>query len=179
MWAPPCPDLFRPRPARAPRPPSPPRLRRRRRRTLALAVGANTAIFTLVRAVVLRPLPFTPADRLVAVQAVQPGIDQQPLPIADFLRPLKAAARSLDALVAWGGWTATLTGVDEPVAVAGAVDVGRLLRRLLGGPRPVLGRLPLAGEERPGAPRVVLLGVGSLADRISAPTRGSSADASP
>src|SRR5436190_2046517 len=80
--------------------------------TLALAIGANTAIFTLVRAVLIRPLPFSAPERLVAISVREPGSDAQPFSIANFL-DVRAAQRSLDRMVAWGGWNANLTGVEE------------------------------------------------------------------
>src|SRR4029453_1968614 len=46
---------------------------------LALAVGANTAMYTLVQAIVLRPLPLTEPDRLLTFSIVRPGTDRQPL----------------------------------------------------------------------------------------------------
>jgi putative ABC transport system permease protein len=122
--------------------------------TLALAIGANTAIFALVDGALLRRLPFGDPERLVMVHVRESDADQ-PVSIADFF-DLRDAAQSFDALVAWGGGAANLTGVEEPVRLAAqwvsagffeAMDV-----------QPALGRAPLPEEERPGAPRVVLLG---------------------
>ncbi len=84
--------------------------------TLALGIGANTAIFTVVRAVLLRSLPFAHAERLVAIHSVEPGSDRQPFSIADFF-DLSEANRSFEALLAYGSWSANLTGVDEPVSI--------------------------------------------------------------
>src|SRR5262245_43546073 len=86
--------------------------------TLALGIGANTAIFTVVRALLLRSLPFAHAERLVAIHSVEPGTDRQPFPIADFF-DIAEGNRSLEALIAYGSWTANLTGVDEPVSLPG------------------------------------------------------------
>src|SRR5262245_59535842 len=122
---------------------------------LALGVGANTAIFTVVHSVLLRQLPVAEADRLVAVYVREPGSDNQPFSIADFL-DVRAGSRAFDAMVAWGGWSANLTGVEESVALKGQWTSAGFFSLL--GARPALGRLPLPEEAAPGAARVVLLG---------------------
>ena len=123
--------------------------------TLALGVGANTAIFTVVRALLLRSLPYANAERLVAIHYVEPGSDRQPFPIADFF-DVSEANRSFEALVAYGGWSANLTGVEEPVSVP-AQWTSRGFFDVLG-VRAALGRTPRPEEEKPGAGRVVMLG---------------------
>ncbi len=133
--------------------------------TLALGVGANTAIFTVVRAVLLRSLPLAHAERLVAVFSVEPGSDSQPFSIADFF-DISESNRSLDALLAYGSWTANLTGVDEPVSIPGQW-VSRGFFDVLG-LRAALGRAPAPEEQTPGAPRVVMLGDGLWRTRFGA-----------
>ena len=131
--------------------------------TLALGIGANTAIFTVVRAVLLRQLPFAQAERLVSIYVREPGSDRQPFSIADF-EDLRAGTRSLEALVAWGGWSANLTGVDEPVTLQGQWASRGFFSVL--GVRAALGRTPVPEEERPGGSRVVLLGDGLWRSRF-------------
>src|SRR5215470_5033560 len=123
--------------------------------TLALAIGANTAIFTVVRAVLLARLPFAGADRLVSVYSREPGSDRQPFSIADFL-DIRRQTKSLEGLVGWGGFSANLTGVEEPVALKAQWTSAGFFRVL--GVRAALGRTPTVEEEAPGAPRVALLG---------------------
>jgi predicted permease len=123
--------------------------------TLAVAIGANTAIFSVVHAVLLSRLPFAEPDRLVAIASREPGSDRQPFSIADFL-DFRSGARSLEALAAWSGASANLTGVEEPVALRAQWTSSGFFRIL--GVEAALGRTPLPEEERPGAPRVVLLG---------------------
>jgi predicted permease len=123
--------------------------------TLAVAIGANTAMFTVVNALLLRGLPFADADRLVMIHSREPGEDRQPFSIADFL-DLKANARTLDAVVAYAGASANLTGIEESVALR-AQWTSKGFFRLLG-VRAALGRTPLPEEEVPGAPRVLVLG---------------------
>ncbi len=133
--------------------------------TLALGIGANTALFTVVRAVLLRPLPYAHAERLVAIHSLEPGSDKQPLPIADFFDIIESN-RSFEALLAYGAWSANLTGVDEPVSLP-AQWVSRGFFEQMG-IRAALGRTPHPEEEQPGAPRVVLLGDGLWRSRFGA-----------
>jgi len=121
--------------------------------TLALAIGANTAIFTLVRSVLLRPLPFREPDRLVALYVREPGSDAQPFSIADFFDVRQS--RSFERMAAWGGWSANLTGVDDPATIQAQWTSAGYFDLL--GIRAALGRTPRAEEERPGGPKVVVL----------------------
>src|SRR5690349_10736038 len=121
--------------------------------TLALAIGANTAIFTLVRSVLLRPLPFRDPGRLVALYVREPGSDAQPFSIADFFDVRQS--RSFERMAAWGGWSANLTGVDDPATIQAQWTSAGYFDLL--GIRAALGRTPRAEEERPGGPKVVVL----------------------
>ena len=133
--------------------------------TLALGIGANTAIFTVVHAVLLRALPFDDAGRLVAVHSKEPGSDREPFSIPDF-EDLRAGVRTVDALVGYGGWTASLTGVDEPVTIPAQWATRGYFETL--GIRAALGRTPRPEEERPGGPHVALLGDGLWRSRFGA-----------
>src|SRR5919205_2199 len=73
--------------------------------TLALGIGANTAIFSVVNALVLRPLPYADPDRLVMVSAS--GHEASPADFFDW----KAQSRTLDDLSALSYWSANLGGV--------------------------------------------------------------------
>ncbi|MEO8505350.1 MAG: ABC transporter permease [Acidobacteriota bacterium] len=122
--------------------------------TLALGIGTNTGIFTLVHAVLLRPLPFTEPDRLLTIASREPGSDRQPFSILD-LDDLRRGTDDFEALAAWAGWSANLTAVDEPTRIQAQWATAGFFRLL--GARAALGRTPLPEEEQPGAPRVVLL----------------------
>src|SRR4051812_5595166 len=76
---------------------------------LALAVGANTAMFTLVQTIVLRPLPLDRPDRLVPFSIVRPGTDRQPLSIPD-LGDFAESNRTLEGVASLFTWSANLTG---------------------------------------------------------------------
>jgi putative ABC transport system permease protein len=143
---------------------------------LAVAIGANTAIFTLVEGVLLRPLPLRDPASLVTFTIVRPGTDRHPLSLPD-LGDFKAESRALDAIVAIFGWSVNLTGSGdaerlqgmrvspEYFEVTGArVQLGRTIQasdehqpvvlishgvwqRVLGGAPDVIGRtLALNGE---------------------------------
>src|SRR5687767_1774998 len=133
--------------------------------TIALGIGANTAVFSLVRAVLLRPLPFADPDRLVTLHSTGPGRVRQPFSVPDFL-DLRDQNRTLQALAAYGAWGANLTGVAEAERLQGMWASAGLLPLL--GARPALGRLPLPEEERAGAARVVVLTHGLWQRRFGA-----------
>ncbi len=122
---------------------------------LALTIGANTAIFTVVSAVLLRQLPFAAADRLVVLHAREAASDSQPFSIPDFL-DLRAGSKSLEKLAGFSSWSANLTGIDQPVRLSARGATAGFFGML--GVRAAVGRTPLPEEERPGGARVVLLG---------------------
>ena len=122
--------------------------------TVALAIGANTAVFSLVRAVLLRPLPFAEPDRLVTLYSAGPGRASQPFSLPDFL-DLRGQNRTLAGLAGYGSWGANVTGGGETERVQGLWATAGFLPLL--GVQTVIGRGPLPEEERPGGARVVVL----------------------
>jgi putative ABC transport system permease protein len=84
---------------------------------LALAIGANTAMFALVNAILIRPLPLADADRLVTFTIVRPGTDRQPLSLPD-VDDFTRATTTLDGLVSMFGWSVNLTGNGEPERIS-------------------------------------------------------------
>src|SRR6202795_4596102 len=84
--------------------------------TLALGIGANTAIFSVVSAVLLRPLPFSEPDRIVSIYGmdVRSGETGRPLSYPDFA-DLQARSKTLQSVAAYDDGTATLTGAGDPV----------------------------------------------------------------
>src|SRR5262245_11938210 len=85
---------------------------------LALAIGANTAMFALVNAILIRPLPLAAADRLVTFTIVRPGTDRQPLSLPD-VDDFKRSTTTLDGLVSMFGWSANLTGSGDAERISG------------------------------------------------------------
>jgi putative ABC transport system permease protein len=125
--------------------------------TLALGIGANTAIFSAVNAVLLRPLPYADADRLVMLyeKRLKEGVTDNVVSPADFLDWSKMQ-RSFDAIAALTPTTVDLTGAGEPVRLfAGAVSPPFF--DVLG-VAPSLGRTFVAEEAIQGRGRVAVLG---------------------
>ena len=127
--------------------------------TLALGIGAATAIFTVVNAVLLRPLPYPDEDRLTMVWLTNPlqGIDKDVSPYPTF-RAFRDASTSLSHLAAWFGTSMNLTGAGEPRRVRGAF-VSDGFFPMMGVP-PLLGRGLHDDEHEPGRHEVAVIGHG-------------------
>ena len=121
--------------------------------TLAAGIGVNTAMFSVVNAVLLRPLPYANAERVLAVWNQWPGTAQGRLSQPEVL-DFRDRLRSAD-LAAFGTGSDTLTGRGEPERLAFTAATANWLPML--GVTPVLGRHFLPEEERPGNERVVIL----------------------
>jgi predicted permease len=124
--------------------------------TLALGIGANTAIYSIVRGVVQRPLRASEPDRLMAVMETNPHNGGRPFSVsvrnfADW----RERARSFEVLAAVAHHGASLAGMGEPLQVS-ARHVSRGYLAMLGTP-PLLGRDFRDEEDQPGANRVALL----------------------
>ncbi len=124
---------------------------------LAIGVGANTAIFSVVKAVVLEPLPFDVSDRLVIFWETERGSGKGPASYPNFL-DWREQAKSFEDIGAITYWNFNLTGKEGPERVF-ATLVSEGLFELLG-VEPVLGRTILPEEDRLGAPKVVLISHG-------------------
>jgi putative ABC transport system permease protein len=85
---------------------------------LALAIGANTAMFTLVDAILLRPLPLDDPARLITFTLVRPGTDRPPLSLPD-VGDFADTSRTLDAVVSMFGWSANVTGSGDAERLSG------------------------------------------------------------
>ncbi|MEI9814440.1 MAG: ABC transporter permease [Acidobacteriota bacterium] len=132
--------------------------------TLAIGIGANTAVFSVVNAVLLKPLPYPDADRLISVQHTAPGAAGLTSASGD-LR-LSASMfftyadrnRSFDAIGAWTSATATVTGQGEPEEVRTIGVTKGVLEALR--VQPAAGRWFADPDQSPGAPRVGMLNYG-------------------
>ena len=125
--------------------------------TLALGIGANTAIFSLVNAVLLRPLPYAEPDRLALVWESAPffGLHDSPVSPANYT-DWKARARSFEEM---GGLETTgykLAGDGPPELVHGAEVTAGVLRALR--IQPMLGRIFRDDEDRLDAPKTAIIG---------------------
>lgn len=123
---------------------------------LALGIGANTAIFSVVDAVLFRPLPFHQPERLVAVweHDLKKGEDHDSVMAGNFL-DWKSRSQVFEAMSAHAGGSINLTGLAEPERIR-AARVSAGLFPLLG-VQPEVGRVFSADEDQPGNQRVVVL----------------------
>ena len=122
--------------------------------TLALGIGANSAIFSVVHSVLLAPLPFRDADRLHRVTTLYPDGTSYSLSPPDFMS-VREQTRTLDQVEAFSGGVFTMLGAGEPREVRGT-NVSDGLLGLLGLPV-ALGRTLLPGENQPGREGVAVL----------------------
>jgi putative ABC transport system permease protein len=114
--------------------------------TLALGIGANSAIFSVVHAVLLRPLPYREPDRLIWVTGLVPAFNMEALAGADYLA-WRDGGRSLQSIAAYNrGNSFTMTGSEQPERVLGARVSASFLPTL--GVEPALGRGFLPQEDR-------------------------------
>jgi predicted permease len=124
--------------------------------TLALGVGANTAVFSLVNAVLLRPLPYEQPDRLVLVWESAPffGTRDSPVSPANYV-DWKARSRSFEEMAGIEENWFRLIGDGSPEIVPGSFVTAGLWRVLR--TRPMLGSVFRYEEDRPGAPKVAVI----------------------
>ena len=134
--------------------------------TLALGIGANTAIFTVVNAVVLRPLPFQDAQRLAMIWTTKDVNQEQPLSFADY-NDLKNQTKSFSAVGAASPlWNFTLTGGPEPEPLQGMYISASMFELL--GVAPERGRNFTAEEDRVGGTPVAIISHGLWERRFGA-----------
>jgi predicted permease len=124
--------------------------------SLAIGIGANSAIFSVVDALLLRPLPYPQPGRLAAVWLHSPAIGI----LRDWPSPgeyidVQKENHSFEQMALAGSTTFVLTGREQPERIFGARTQSSLLEML--GAKPLLGRLLLPEEDKPGKPDVVVL----------------------
>ena len=135
--------------------------------TLALGIGANTAIFSAVNAVLLRQLPFRYANRIVWITGVRQARSDAPFSLPDFL-DYRDHVSSLDSLSAVGSWSGNLTGQGDAEQLNGVRVSSNLFETL--GVTAVLGRTLEPEDDQPGSPRVVVMSYGLWQRRFGADT---------
>jgi putative ABC transport system permease protein len=136
--------------------------------TLALGIGANTAIFSAVNALLLRPLPVEGMDRLVFGFALREGFDPFGTSLLEY-----SAYRERSRVFAQSGvgrqQAFNLIGRNEPERLQGAAVMAEYLNTL--GVKPIIGRGFTAEEDQPGGPAVAILGYGLWQRRFGADDR--------
>ncbi|HEY7502546.1 MAG TPA: ABC transporter permease [Gemmatimonadales bacterium] len=133
--------------------------------TLALGIGANTAVFSMIRGVLLRPLPYEHGERLVYLRQPAPlgGVANaqfSPLELADY----RQRSRAMESLVEYHSMPFILLGQGEPRRVQTGVVSANFFDVL--GVRPLRGRTFRAGEDQPTAAPVLVLSYGFWQSRL-------------
>jgi predicted permease len=127
--------------------------------SLAIGIGANTAIFSVVNALLLEPLPYPEPERLAVLWLRSPGINiPQDWPSPGQFIDVRAENRSFEEMSISQGRAGTLLGREEAQRVEGLLTSSSLFQLL--GARPLYGRLLRADEDVPGQPPVVILSYG-------------------
>jgi putative ABC transport system permease protein len=125
---------------------------------LAIGIGVNTTIFSVMNAILLRPFAFTDPDRLVVIQEVNTRNNGTAGVAWPNLVDYRTQSRAFSDIAAVQGRSMTLANVDEPERLEGGAVSWNLFPML--GVSPALGRMIRADEDKPGADRVVLLSDG-------------------
>ena len=123
--------------------------------TLALGIGATTAIFTVVNAVLLRPLPYPHPEELVYVQEVFEKLGADPFVGISEFAAWRDQSRTLSPVAAYTDSWFNLAGGGDPERISAGLATSAFFSLLR--VRPLTGRLFLPEEDRPGAPPVVIL----------------------
>ncbi len=127
--------------------------------SLALGIGANTAIFSLVEAVLLRPLPFPEPDRLVMVWEASSGnISLRGNPAPGNYSDWRTQNRVFEDVAAFSNTSFNLTGDGEPEKINGQAVTANFFSLL--GSKAVLGRTFLEADDRPESGKIILLSYG-------------------
>jgi len=121
---------------------------------LALGIGANTAMFSIVNAVLLRPLPYAEPDRLVQLYTSMPQFREASVSYPNFL-DWQQRSRSFDSMAAYRGDTFNFTGEVTPERLRGEMASADIFATV--GVKPILGRTFGADEDRRGGAPVVVL----------------------
>jgi putative ABC transport system permease protein len=125
--------------------------------TLALGIGACTAIFSVVDGVLVRTLPYPHAEQIVQLREVNSNGARIAFAEPNYL-DVRARSRTLDAVAEYSGELTTVTGASEPVRALSFAVSGDFFRVL--GTKPVLGRIFLPEESKPGGPPVAVISFG-------------------
>jgi putative ABC transport system permease protein len=124
---------------------------------LAVGIGVNTAMFSVINAVLLQPLPYPEADRIVWMAESGPEIANRAVSYPNFL-DWRARTQSFEAMSTFRGYSVNITGADKPenldARMVGA-DYFKVMRFT-----PLLGRDFTAEDDQPGAPLVTLISYG-------------------
>jgi putative ABC transport system permease protein len=131
--------------------------------TLALGIGANTTLFSVVKGVLLNPLPYLHSEQLVAIYAGTPGVDRGPVVYLNFL-DWQRQNRTFASMAIYRNQDYNLTGTAEAERLSGYMVSAEFFSTL--GVRPILGRGFRPDDDQLGAAPVVILGGGLYARKF-------------
>jgi predicted permease len=124
--------------------------------SLAIGIGANTAIFSVVNALMLKPLPYPDPSRLAILWLRSPGVNiPQDWPSPGQYIDIQNQNHSFEEMAIAVGGSGTLAGLEKPEQIEGLRTSSSLFHLL--GARPLLGRLLLPEDDKPGRPAVAVL----------------------
>jgi len=132
---------------------------------LAVSIGANAAIFTMVDSILLRPLEYRHPEELVTVWSTGPDGSKRPFTIPGFL-DYSQRNRMFDGIAALGSWSANLTGEADPQRILGVRISANYFRML--GVKAGAGRVFVPDDDAPGSPKVALLAYPLFVQRYGA-----------
>src|SRR2546428_9539991 len=138
---------------------------------LALGIGANAAIFSVVNAALMRPLPYADPDKLVRLTEDSPNVPQMSISYPNFL-DWREQNKVFSGIAAMQFRSLNLTGKDEPERLAGRAVSAELFDVL--GVKPALGRSFAPEEDRPGANPVCIISAGLWQPRVPSDPRAAS-----
>jgi hypothetical protein len=133
--------------------------------TLALGIGANAALFSVVNGVLLNPLVYRQPDRLVAIYGSTPGVSHGPITYLNFL-DWQRDAQTFSSMVMYRNQDYNFTGTGEGERLSGYMVAPGFFDTL--GIKPVLGRTFRADDDQVGAAPVVILSGGFWTRRFGA-----------
>jgi len=131
---------------------------------LAVGIGVNTAMFSVVNAVLLQPLPYPEADRIVWMNESGREVQNRNVSYPNFV-DWRARNQSFEAMSTFRGWSVNITGTDKPenlIARIVTADYFKVMRAA-----PVLGRDFNAEDDKPGAAAVTLISYGFWQQRFA------------
>ncbi|HEX9755569.1 MAG TPA: ABC transporter permease, partial [Gemmatimonadales bacterium] len=134
--------------------------------TLALGIGANTLVWSVVNGVVLRPLPYEEPERLVRIFETAPGRPDELRSIAHPTLDAWADLQAFESVALYGPWSLDFAGDGRPEQLQGAVVSKGFFATLR--VQPARGRAFTIEEHRPGGPKVIILSDGLWRRRFAA-----------
>jgi predicted permease len=135
--------------------------------TLAIGIGANTAMFSVVQGILLKPLPYPDPGELIVIDHAAPGVNLERAGTAEFLHfTYQDDARTLRDVGLWRNSTRSVTGLSTPEEVTVLNVTERVLPML--GVQPILGRVFSAQDDAPGSPLTVMATAGYWRTKLGA-----------